>query len=132
MLLFLLESKFLRFFIENVESDDWEKTATNWIITAILIAVIFVGLTFGYKALRKAAASHHNQKIWSRGQTWLSFFIGLFPLFFTLLAVWYATRDYFNFIQFSGLVKGVLFAWFVYLILMIGGHLVSPWRRELI
>jgi len=132
MLFFLLESKFLRFFIENVESDDWDETAMNWVITAVVVAVIFVGLTFGYKALRKAAAAHHDQKIWSRGKTWLSFFIGLFPLFFVLLAVWYAKLDYFNFIQFSGLVKGVLFAWFLYLVLMIGGHLVSPWRRELI
>ena len=132
MLLFLAESKFLRFFIENVESDNWEDTATSWVITAIVIAVVFVGLTFGYKALRKATAAHHDQKIWSRGQTWLSFFIGLFPMFLVLLGVWFMKRDYFNFIQIGGLVKGVVFAWLLYLILMIGGHLVSPWRRELI
>lgn len=132
MLLFLAESKFLRFFIEDVEPENWEETATKWIITAVVIAVIFVGLTFGYKALRKATASHHDAKIWSRGQTWLSFFIGLFPVLFALLGIWYMTLDYFNFIRFGGLVKGILFAWLVYLVLMIGGHLVSPWRRELI
>src|SRR5829696_8165982 len=132
MLFFLAESRYLRFFIENVDPHNWEETATGWVITAVVVAVIFTGLTFGYKALRKAAASHHDEKIWSRGQTWLSFFIGLFPILLVLMGVWYTTRDYFNFIEFSGLVKGVVFAWLLYLILMIGGHLVSPWRRELI
>ncbi len=122
----------LRFFIDNIEPEDWETTAMNWLITAIVVAVLCAGLTFGYKAVRKATAARIEQKIWSRGQTWLSFFIGLFPVFFALLIVWYLTRDFLNYIQIGGLVKGTFFAWLLYLFVMIFGHLVSPWRRELI
>ena len=32
----------------------------------------------------------------------------------------------------AGLLKGTFFAWILYLIFMVIGHLVSPWRRELI
>jgi H+/Cl- antiporter ClcA len=122
----------LRFFIDNIEPDDWETTAMNWLIVAIVVAVLCAGLTFGYKAARKATAAHSDQKIWSRRQTWLSFFIGLFPVFFTLLIIWYMQRDFFNYIQVGGLLKGTLFAWILYLFVMVVGHLVSPWRRELI
>lgn len=136
MLLIFLQSdfwrSFLRFFIEDIDTELWEETATSWIITALVVAVLFAGITFGYKALRKAGASHHDQKIWSRGKTWLSFFIGLFPVFIVLLILWNLEGDYTNYIKIGGLLKGTLFAWIIYLFLMITGHLVSPWRRELI
>lgn len=81
MLLLFLQSgfwrSFVRFFIEGIGTDLWEETATSWVITALVVAVLIAGLSFGYKALRKAGASHHDQKIWSRGQTWLSFFYRL-------------------------------------------------------
>jgi H+/Cl- antiporter ClcA len=114
------------------KADDDSQTALNWLITAVVVAVVVAGLSFGYKALRKSMASHLDQKIWSRSQTWLSFFIGLFPVFIGLLAVWYLTRDFFNFVDVGPLLKGVVMAWILYLAIMILGHLVSPWRRELL
>ena len=132
MFLLFLQDGFLRFFIENIEPDNWQETATSWLITAVVVAVLAAGLMFAIKALRKSMAEIAKRKIWTRGQTWLLILIGIFPIFFVLLAVWYMTRDFLNFIQFGGLVKGTLFAWFLYLIFMIVGHLISPWRRELI
>lgn len=132
MFLLFLQDGFLRFFIENIEPDDWQETATSWLITAVVVAVLVAGLVFAYKALRKSMADIARKKIWTRGQTWLLILIGIFPIFFVLLAVWYMTRDFLNYVQFGGLVKGTLFAWFLYLIFMVIGHLVSPWRRELI
>jgi hypothetical protein len=133
MILFiLLQSDLLRFFIGNDDLDNWEDTAYSWLITAVVVSVLFVGATFGYKYFRKYIATHHEKKIWSRGQTWLSFFVCLFPLFLTLLSIWYTTLDYHDVIGVSGLFKGTLLAWLIYLFLMIAGHLVSPWRRELI
>lgn len=132
MFLLFLQDDFLRFFIENIEPDDWQETATSWLITAVVVAVLGAGLMFAIKALRKSMADIAKRKIWTRGQTWLLILIGLFPIFIVLLAVWWMTRDFLNFVQFGGLVKGTLFAWFLYLIFMVIGHLVSPWRRELI
>lgn len=132
MLLLLLENDFLRFFIDNIEPDDWQDTAQSWLITAVVVAVLGAGLVFAYKALRKSMADIARKKIWTRGQTWLLILIGIFPIFIAMFAVWYLTRDFLNFIQVGGLFKGVVFAWILYLIFMVVGHLVSPWRRELI
>lgn len=132
MFFLFLQDGFLRFFIENIEPDNWQETATSWLITAVVVAVLAAGLMFAIKALRKSMAEIAKRKIWTRGQTWLLILIGIFPIFFVLLTIWYMSRDFLNFIQFGGLVKGTLFAWFLYLIFMVVGHLISPWRRELI
>jgi H+/Cl- antiporter ClcA len=127
-----LQDNFLRFFIENIEPDNWQETATSWLITAVVVAVLTAGFMFAIKALRKSMAEIAKRKIWTRGQTWLLILIGIFPIFFVMLVIWYMTRDFLNFIQFGGLIKGTLFAWFLYLFFMVVGHLISPWRRELI
>jgi H+/Cl- antiporter ClcA len=132
MLGFFMESDFLRFFIENIEPDDWADIAMDWLIAAIVIAVLGAGLIFAFKGARKSTADIAKNKIWTRRQTWLLIVVGIFPIFIALLCTWYLTRDYHNYIQFGGLLKGTLFAWLVYLFLMVTGHLVSPWRRELI
>lgn len=132
MFLLLFQDDFLRWFIENIESDNWQDTATSWLITAIVVAVLSAIIAFGIKAFLKASAKLQVEKIWSRGKTWLLIAVGLFPLFLVLLTIWYFTRDFINFVQVGGLFKGTVFAWLLYTLLMIFGHLVSPWRRELI
>lgn len=131
MFLLFLQDGFLRLFIDNIEPDNWQETATSWLLTAVVIAVLIAGLVFAYKAVRKSMADIARRKIWTRRQTWLLIFIGIFPIFFVLLAIWYLTRDFLNYVQFGGLVRGTLFAWLLYLFCMVIGHLVSPWRREL-
>ena len=123
---------FVRFFIEDIGTEQWVEVATSWVFTAIVIAILGAGGSFACKAALKASSNHHDKRIWSRGKTWLSFSIGLLPVFLTLLLLWYLDRDYTNYVKIGGLLKGTLFAWIIYLFLMIVGHLVSPWRRELI
>ena len=132
MLAFFLENEFLRFFIDNIDPDDWADTAMSWVTVAIVVAVLGSGLIFAIKAARKSAADIAKKKIWTRGQTWLLILVGIFPIFMALLVTWYMNRDYVSYIQIGGLLKGTLFAWLIYLFLMVTGHLVGPWRRELI
>lgn len=132
MLLALLENNFLRFFIDNIEPDNWQDTASSWIYTALVVAVLAAGVMLGIKALRKSMQGIAERKIWTRGQTWLFILVGIFPVFLVLFAVWYFTRDFLNFIEVGGLLKGTLFAWVIYTVLMAVGHLVGPWRKELI
>lgn len=132
MVLFFLENDFIRLFIDDRGSDNWQDTATSWLITAVIVAVIGSGLIFAFKGFRKYMADIAKRKIWTRRQTWLLIFIGIFPIFATLWFFWYLEHDYLTFIQIGGLLKGTLFAWLIYLVLMVIGHLVSPWRRELI
>jgi len=132
MLAFFLENDFLRFFIDNVEPDDWADTAMNWVIVAIVVAVLGAGVVFAFKGGRKSMADIAKKKIWTRGQTWLLILVGIFPIFLVLLLVWYMSRDFVSYIEIGGLLRGTLFAWLIYLFLMVIGHLVSPWRRELV
>jgi hypothetical protein len=132
LLLAIFESELLRFFTSNREIDDWEDTATSWLMAAFVIAVLSAGLMLFYKWLRKSLAGSIKEKAWSRGETVLLMVIGLAPVFLAVLGIWYATRDYFNIIGVGGLIKGVVFAWLLYLLFMFLGHLVSPWRREIL
>jgi len=132
MFLLFLENDFLRFFIDDVGPDNWPETAQSWVITTAVVAVLGAGLVFGYKALRKKTSDIARKKIWTRGQTWLLIAVGIFPIFIVLLAIWYMTADFLDYIRVGGLLSGTFFAWILYLVFMIVGHLVSPWRRELI
>jgi succinate dehydrogenase hydrophobic anchor subunit len=122
---------FLRWFTEN-RIKGWEDTAESWLITAVVIAVICAGLMLLYKLLRKKTARNIREQTWSKGRTAVLILIGLLPVFVCILTAWYTSSDFFNVMRVSGLFKGVLFAWLLYLLLMIIGHLASPWRRELI
>jgi hypothetical protein len=132
LLLTLFESDFLKFFTSNREIDDWQDTASGWVLTALVISVLCAGLMLFYKWLRKYMAGSIKEKTWSRGETSLLILVGLIPVFLAALIIWYATRDYFNIIGVGGLVKGIVFSWLLYLIFMFAGHLLSPWRREIL
>lgn len=127
----LLESELLKFFVENRDLEDWGDTAVSWLIAALVISALVAGLMFAYKGLKKFTAPNIKEKTWSRGQTVLLIIVGLLPVFLAVLTVWYSTRDFFNVIGTMGLLKGVGFAWLLYLVFMFGGHLASPWRREI-
>lgn len=131
MLLLLMQMDFLRLFIDDVTSSNWAELSQSWLTTAAVVAICGSGLVFAAKGFRKYTARLEKNKIWTRGQTWLLIFSGMFPIFVTLLAIWYLTLDFFMFIGTGGLFKATIFAWFAYLVLMVVGHLLSPWRREL-
>jgi uncharacterized membrane protein len=127
----LIESDLLKFFVENRDLEDWGDTAVSWLIAALVVSALVAGLMFAYKALRKYMAPNIKEKTWSRGETVLLIIIGLLPVFLAVLVVWYSTRDFFNVVGTIGLLKGVVFAWLLYLVFMFAGHLASPWRREI-
>jgi heme/copper-type cytochrome/quinol oxidase subunit 2 len=127
----LQESNFLGWLIDNHDADGWEETAQSWFFAAIVIAVICAGIVIFYKWLKKHSAENIDKKIWSRGHTVVVMIVGLFPVLLMMAAVWYSTRDYFDVVGVGGLVKGIVLGWLLYLLLMLIGHLASPWRREL-
>lgn len=126
----LLENDILRMLFEAAE--DYPDTASAWMTSATVIAVVIAGLIFAFKAVRKSMADVVHRKIWTRRQTWLTIFMGLFPIFFLLCLVRWLDLDFAAFINLGDLFKGTLFAWLIYVSIMFAGHLVSPWRREII
>ncbi len=128
ILTILWQSSFLEWFLREGGDED---TAASWIVTAIIVAVVCAGLMMGYKALRKTMAKTVGEKGWSRRQTLLLIVSGLVPVVALASTIWSATRDFFNFIGLPGLFNGILLAWLLYIVLMVLGHALSPWRREL-
>ncbi|HEX5702265.1 MAG TPA: hypothetical protein VFX97_03500 [Pyrinomonadaceae bacterium] len=133
MLAILIQgSGFLELFLDACDEEGCEETAMNWVIAALVIAAICALVMLGFKWLRKYMAINIVQKAWSRGQTMLLIVVGLIPVVIVLLVVWYMTRNFFNFVGVGGLMKGIVMAWIIYILCMFTGHLVSPWRREII
>jgi amino acid transporter len=130
--LLLQSSSFLRLFVDSCEEEGCEDTALNWVIAAVVIAVICGLLMLAYKWLRKYLAINLVQKAWSRGQTVVLILVGLIPVVIVLMIVWYSTRNFFNYVGVGGLLKGIVMAWLFYVLFMFTGHMVSPWRREII
>ncbi|PYS93212.1 MAG: hypothetical protein DMF64_05895 [Acidobacteria bacterium] len=127
-----LSNDFLRFFTEDRSIRGWEDTATSWLITGLVVAVVCAGVMLFYKLFQKRSAGNIKEQTWSRGETILLMLAGLIPVFICILVVWYATSNFYKVIGMPGLFKGIVFAWLLYLLFMVIGHLASPWRRELI
>ena len=133
MLAVLLQSsEFLQLFLDSCEDDGCEETALNWVLVAIVVAIICALLILTFKWLKKYTAINLVQKAWSRGQTVVLIIVGLLPVLLTLLITWYSVRNFFNYVGFGGLLKGVVFSWLLYVLFAFTGHLLTPWRREIL
>src|SRR5689334_4235741 len=119
MLALLIQtSSFLQMFIDSCEDEGCEDTALNWVLAAVVVAIVCALLMLAIKWFKKYAAINLIQKAWSRGQTIVLIVAGLLPVLMALLIVWYTTRNFFNYVGVGGLLKGVVFAWLLYALMM--------------
>lgn len=125
-------SSFLQMFVDSCDEEGCEDTALNWVIAAVVVAVVGALLMLAFKWLRKYTAINIVQKAWSRGQTIVLIIVGLIPVLLVLLTIWYITRNFYNYVGVGGLLKGVLMSWLLYVLFMFAGHVLSPWRREIL
>jgi amino acid transporter len=130
--LLLLSFDFLQMLLDSCEDDGCEDTALNWLIAAIVVAIVCSLFMLGVKWLKKYTAINLVQKAWSRGQTVVLIIVGLLPVLITLIVIWYTTRNFFNYVGVGGLLKGIVLSWVFYMFFIFTGHLLSPWRRELL
>ena len=132
MLIYIfLANDLLRFFTEDRSIRGWEEAATSWLITGLVVAAVVAGLMLLYKLMQKKAAGNIKEQVWSRGESVLLMLAGLLPVLLGVAVIWYWSSNFFKVMGVPGLFKGIVFAWVVYLIFMIVGHLAGPWRREL-
>lgn len=133
MLALLLQSSgFLQLFVDACEDEGCEDTALNWVIAAVVVAIVCALLMLAFKWFKKYTAINLIQKAWSRGQTLILIVGGVLPVLIALIIIWYTTRNFFNYVGVGGLFKGVVFSWLLYVLFMFSGHLLSPWRREIL
>jgi small-conductance mechanosensitive channel len=121
----------LEWFTGDTSVDGWQETALNWLIAALVISVVCTGLMAVVKFVMKQKASRPEQRIWPRGKAVLFILLGLLPVLLLAIIVWYLSRDFVNIMTISGLFKGILFAWVLYLLLMLAGHTWGEWRNDL-
>ena len=121
----------LEWFTGDPSVPDWQTTATNWVIAALVIAFLCTGFMAAVKFYLKTKAPNPIARIWPR--TWAVVFIllGLVPVFAGTSLTWYLSRDFTNIIAIAGMFKGVLVGWFLYLSLMLLGHAWGEWREDL-
>ena len=132
MLMLLIQgSGFLKLFIDSCEDEGCDETALNWVLAAVVVDRVRL-VHAGDQVFNKYAAINLIQKAWSRGPTVVLIIVGLVPVLIVLLLIWYTTRNFFNYVGMGGLLKGVVFAWLLYVVMMFTGHLLSPWRREIL
>jgi hypothetical protein len=124
-------SPFLDWFIDesNRGIAGAEDTAMSWVITGVVIAVLVTGVMMLIKWFSKER-SPIVRKIWPLTKVFLFMFLGMFPLFIILLAIYYFDLDFTMIIGTSGFFKGVIFSWLLYLIFMVGGDFITPWSRS--
>jgi len=133
MLALLIQSSgFLQLFIDSCEDEGCEETALNWVLAAAVVAIVCTLVMLGIKWFKKYAAINLKEKAWSRLETVVLIIVGLLPVLIALLIIWYTTRNFFNYVGMGGLLKCVVFAWLLYVLMMFTGHLLSPWRREIL
>jgi len=130
--LLLWSFDFLQMLLDSCEDEGCEDTALNWLIAAIVVAIVCSLFMLGVKGLKKYTAINLVQKAWSRGQTVVLIIVGLLPVLITLIVIWYTGRNFFNYVGVGGLLKGIVLSWVVYMFFVFTGHLLSPWRRELL
>jgi amino acid transporter len=130
--LILQSSGFLQLFVDTCEDEGCEETALNWVIAVVVVAIVCALLMLAIKWLKKYTAINLIQKAWSRGQTIVLIIAGVLPVLVALIVIWYTTRNFFNYVGVGGLLKGLVFSWVVYVLLMFTGHVLGPWRREIL
>jgi hypothetical protein len=129
--LFQGSDSILRFIASNREIDNWQDTAFNWLIAAVVISIVCVGLMVTIKFVIKQRAPNIKRRVWSRSRTVVFILVGFFPVLLATFFVWYLSRDFVNIVGVGGLLKGILFSWLLYTMLMLIWHSFGEWRRDI-
>ncbi|HWS99954.1 MAG TPA: hypothetical protein VN256_06890 [Pyrinomonadaceae bacterium] len=112
--------------------EDEGSTATLWLVAATVVGVLTAFCPILVKLFQKLISDSENKKIWKIRSTWLLIIGGLLPTALFLFLAYYLGRDFRDCVSGPGFFLGLLVASLSYLAAVILGHLLTPWRRELI
>jgi len=131
MYLFQGLDSILRFVASNRDIDNWQDAAFNWLIAAVVISIVCVGLMVVIKFIIKQRAPNIRRRVWSRSRTIVFILVGFFPVLLITSLIWYFSRDFVNIVGVGGLLKGILFSWLLYTMFMLIWHSFGEWRRDI-
>jgi hypothetical protein len=118
----------LKFFLTDTEIEGAYDAASTWVITALVIAILGTGLMLLMKHLLK---QRHPATFrgWSFLRAIGHSLLGLLPVFFILLGIYYTNLSFQMVLQMPGLFKGIFVAWLLYLCFEIAADWVI-WRAD--
>ena len=120
----------LRSLASNRDVPGWEDTAMNWLIAAVVIAVLGALIMIFTKVLKKKAASSPKDRTWNRTQSVMFIIAALLPLAAIAAGVWYFSINFHSIAGVPGLLKGILISWLLYTACMVVAH-AGLWREDL-
>ena len=120
----------LEWFTGNTSIEGWQDTATNWVIAGIVVAALCAGLMSITKLFLKQRARSPDARIWSRQKSVIFILSGLILVFLGESGVWYQSYDFVNIMTITGLMKGIVCSWALYLLLMLITHSWGEWRND--
>src|ERR1700746_3698694 len=93
----------LEWFTGDPSVPNWEATALNWLISALVIAAASTGVMALVKIIWKAKAPSPRGRIWRRSKAVIFILVGLVPVLISTATAWYLSRDFVNIIAVVGL-----------------------------
>jgi hypothetical protein len=115
-------ASWLDFFVKEIGVPGARQTAQEWVITGIVMAVLVTGLMLALKWKLKDKAGTARE-VWPLSRVFGFAFVGLFPAFLVMLAIYYFNLNFTMILGVGGLFKGVLFEWLLYLAAMFVGDM---------
>ena len=112
--------------------EDDGMTATLWLVAAMGIGLLTALCPLLVKFLQKLFSDSEQRKVWKIRSTWLLILSGLLPTALFLFSTYYLGQDFRDCVSGAGFFLGLVVSFLSYLILVVLGHLLTPWRRELI
>lgn len=120
----------LRSLATNRDVEGWETTATNWLIAAVVVAIIIALLMVLVKWALKQRAGGPRDKTWSRSRSVAFVLYGFLPIALAVGLSWYLSLDFHTIAGVPGLFKGICIAWILYMGCMLIAH-ATAWRNDL-
>lgn len=124
-------SSFFRFFIDPnyLDAPGSEMAASNWVFTALVVAVLVAGLMEVVKWVRKERASI-NRKHWPLRSVFGWIALGFLPILIFVLAFYLTDNSFKQVLGWGGFFKGVVFGWLIYVVVMIVVDICVPRFRS--
>lgn len=130
--MFLLQSFVVvaELLITNDEPPNYQEVATSWMAALFIIAAIWMALMLAGELIRKAQYDDERRKTWGTLVTlgWIA--AGLVPVLISVVAIYFYSLDFQMVVGKPGLFKGIFVAGFIYVTLMLVGHLFGNLRRD--
>jgi hypothetical protein len=117
--------------ITNDQPNNYQDVATSWLAALFIIAASWMTVMLLAEVLQRGRYPDEGRHMWGTMKTlgWIA--AGLVPVLVTVCAVFFYSLDFQLVVGQPGLYKGIFVSGFIYVSMMLAGHLFGNLRRDL-